>query len=69
VAKENGGYIYHSDHSVPSNVRFQQYQRVMGLVREHGAHSRVRGPVNEPPTPLSMSSVPAFAKGPQNIAQ
>ena len=24
VAKEDGGYIYHSDHSVPNNVNFQQ---------------------------------------------
>ncbi len=38
VAKRGGGYIYHSDHSVPKNVSFAQYQRVMGLVREHGQY-------------------------------
>jgi len=38
VAKEGGGYIYHSDHSVPSNVSFAQYQRVMALVREYGTY-------------------------------
>jgi len=37
VAKRGGGYIYHSDHSVPSNVSFAQYQRVMELVRKYGA--------------------------------
>jgi hypothetical protein len=38
VAKKNGGYIYHSDHSVPDNVSFQQYQRVIELVRKYGAY-------------------------------
>jgi uroporphyrinogen decarboxylase len=38
VAKEGGGYIYYSDHSVPDNVSFQQYQHVMELVEEYGAY-------------------------------
>jgi uroporphyrinogen decarboxylase len=38
VAKKGGGYIYHSDHSVPSNVSFQQYCRVMELVQEYGSY-------------------------------
>jgi uroporphyrinogen decarboxylase len=38
LAKQGGGYIYHSDHSVPDNVSFAQYQRVMALVAEHGAY-------------------------------
>ena len=38
IAKENGGYIYHSDHSVPDNVSFQQYQRVIELVLEFGRY-------------------------------
>ncbi len=38
-AKEGGGYIYHSDHSVPDNVSFQQYCRVIELVNEHGAYA------------------------------
>jgi uroporphyrinogen decarboxylase len=37
VAKEGGGYIYHSDHSVPNNVSFDQYRRVMELVQKYGA--------------------------------
>lgn len=38
IAKKGGGYIYHSDHSVPSNVGFEQYCRVIELVREYGAY-------------------------------
>jgi len=38
VAKKGGGYIYHSDHSVPKNVSFQQYKRVMELVKECGQY-------------------------------
>ncbi len=36
VAKEGGGYIYHSDHSIPKNVSFRQYKRVIELVKEYG---------------------------------
>jgi len=39
AAKAGGGYIYHSDHSVPDNVSFAQYCRVMELVREYGAYA------------------------------
>ncbi len=38
VLKRGGGYIYHSDHSIPDNVSFQQYCRVMELVAEHGRY-------------------------------
>ncbi len=38
VAKEGGGYIYHSDHSVPKNVSFQQYRRVIDLIRKYGKY-------------------------------
>ena len=37
-AKKGGGYIYHSDHSVPSSVSFEQYCRVIELVRKYGAY-------------------------------
>ena len=37
-AKRGGGYIYHSDHSVPSNVGFEQYCRVLELVRKYGGY-------------------------------
>ena len=33
-----GGYIYHSDHSVPDNVSLDQYCRVMELVAERGSY-------------------------------
>ena len=36
VAKQGGGYIFHSDHSVPDNVSFAQYCRVMELVAHYG---------------------------------
>ena len=38
AAKEGGGYIYHSDHSVPVDVSFEQYQRVMDLMLEYGIY-------------------------------
>jgi uroporphyrinogen decarboxylase len=38
VAMEGGGYVYHSDHSVPDNVSFAQYERVIGLVKEYGTY-------------------------------
>jgi len=38
VVKKGGGYIYHSDHSVPDDVSFQQYCRVMELVAEYGKY-------------------------------
>lgn len=38
VAKVGGGYIYHSDHSIPNNVSFLQYCRVLDLVRQYGAY-------------------------------
>ena len=39
VAKQGGGYIYHSDHSVPSNVSFQQYCHTIELVRQYGSYT------------------------------
>jgi uroporphyrinogen decarboxylase len=38
-AKQGGGYIYHSDHSVPKNVSFTNYRRVIELVRRYGAYA------------------------------
>ena len=38
VAKQGGGYIYHSDHSVPDNVSFATYCRVIDLVNRYGAY-------------------------------
>ena len=38
AAKVGGGYIYHSDHSIPNNVSFEQYCRVLELVRKYGEY-------------------------------
>jgi uroporphyrinogen decarboxylase len=38
VAKKGGGYIYHSDHSVPDDVSFQQYCHVVELVKKYGQY-------------------------------
>jgi len=38
TAKQGGGYIYHSDHSVPSDVNFSDYCRVIELVRWYGRY-------------------------------
>ena len=38
AAKPDGGYIYHSDHSVPKNVSFEQYERTMELVQKYGQY-------------------------------
>ena len=38
VAKAHGGYLYHSDHSVPDNISFQRYQRVIELVHRYGRY-------------------------------
>jgi uroporphyrinogen decarboxylase len=37
-AAKGGGYIFQSDHSVPSNVSAERYQYVVDLVREHGTY-------------------------------
>ena len=36
-AVQGGGYIYSSDHSVPSDVSLEDYERILSLVREVGA--------------------------------
>lgn len=38
VAKQNGGYIYHSDHSVPPSVSFENYKYAMELLRQYGGY-------------------------------
>jgi uroporphyrinogen decarboxylase len=37
-AKIGGGYIYHSDHSVPDNISFADYCRVIALVNHYGKY-------------------------------
>lgn len=36
AAKRHGGYIFHSDHSVPPNVSYDQYRRALSLARQYG---------------------------------
>lgn len=37
-AKEGGGYMYHSDHSVPPEVTYERYRQIMALVIKYGAY-------------------------------
>ncbi len=37
-AAKGGGFIFQSDHSVPSNVPGESYDYVVGLVRKHGVY-------------------------------
>lgn len=36
AAKINGGYLYHSDHSIPPEISFERYQWIMELVEKYG---------------------------------
>lgn len=38
VAKPGGGYIWHSDHSVPPTVAFEDYAYAVELTRDHAAY-------------------------------
>ena len=35
VAKKGGGYIYHSDHSIPDNIGFSQYAKFLEIVKKY----------------------------------
>jgi uroporphyrinogen decarboxylase len=36
LGRERGGYIYHSDHSIPPEVSFDRYRQIMKWVRRYG---------------------------------
>jgi len=38
VAMQNGGYMYHSDHSIPPTVSLARYAKVVELVRRYGKY-------------------------------
>lgn len=38
AAKEGGGYIFHSDHSVPPTISFDTYRLAIDLARAHGKY-------------------------------
>ena len=39
VMKENGGYIFSSDHSVPSSVSLEDFRRIVNLARQLGSYT------------------------------
>jgi uroporphyrinogen decarboxylase len=39
VMKENGGYIFSSDHSVPSSVGLEDFRRIVELAKKLGSYS------------------------------
>ncbi len=43
AAMPGGGYIYHSDHSVPPTVAFDDYAFAIDLIREHGLYGQQDG--------------------------
>lgn len=47
-AAKGGGYIFQSDHSVPSNVSGERYQYVIEQVRTHGTYPLRLGEFDEP---------------------
>ncbi len=38
VLMQAGGYIFHSDHSIPETISLKEYQHVLGLAKEMGAY-------------------------------
>jgi uroporphyrinogen decarboxylase len=38
ILKESGGYIFSSDHSVPSTVSLEDFKRIVGLAKELGMY-------------------------------
>lgn len=38
VAKKGGGYIYHSDHSIPHDVSLHQYKKILNLIEKYGKY-------------------------------
>ena len=38
VMKESGGYIFASDHSIPNTVSFDNFRKIIELVRELGSY-------------------------------
>jgi uroporphyrinogen decarboxylase len=38
TAKQGGGYLYHSDHSIPPDIPFERYTQVLQLARKYGRY-------------------------------
>ena len=43
AAKQGGGYIYHSDHSVPDDVSFENYTFAIEMVKKYGSYDPIPG--------------------------
>ncbi|MBT3379968.1 MAG: hypothetical protein HN742_02955 [Lentisphaerae bacterium] len=39
ILKENGGYIFQEDHSIPDSVSLENYRRIVVITRELGSYS------------------------------
>jgi uroporphyrinogen decarboxylase len=39
IGKENGGYIFHTDHSVPNDVSFHNYQFACKMLQKYGQYA------------------------------
>ena len=44
LGRERGGYIYHSDHSIPPEVSFDRYREIMEWVRRYGRELSTHSP-------------------------
>ena len=38
VLKQNGGYIFAEDHSIPDSVSLDNYKRIVALAKELGSY-------------------------------
>ena len=38
TAKAGGGYLYHSDHSIPPDIPFERYMKVLELARKYAEY-------------------------------
>jgi uroporphyrinogen decarboxylase len=38
AVKQNGGYIFSSDHSIPNTVSLETFRQVVAAVKRHGAY-------------------------------
>jgi hypothetical protein len=65
VAKKGGGYIYHSDHSIPHTVSFQDFCTVMELVKKYGAYEHPAGEEIPEEIPIQTAVAPAPAETPE----
>lgn len=61
IAKKNGGYIYHSDHSIPNTVSFSNYCYVMELVKKYGVYEHPES-VPEPTIAVVEEKIPEQKK-------